>query len=173
MRWPLSWYISNRKIHEDLGVPFFADHFRALTDSFDSKLADAGNPVVRQLGRYLRWMGTDPSCMKHTQAKGDWSQQASRGGQVDRRNRAQHCSARHFSATLTEVFPWLFPGCKVNARVQCKDGARAAFPLTYGVFNKSSFPLSHAFGCSYATLISDTRKHPNQSMPPPPRRLSQ
>jgi len=28
--------------------------FRALTESFDSKLADVGNPLVRQLGRYLR-----------------------------------------------------------------------------------------------------------------------
>jgi len=47
------WYISNRQIHEDLGVPLFADHIRALTDSFDSKLADVGNSLVRQLGRYL------------------------------------------------------------------------------------------------------------------------
>jgi hypothetical protein len=47
------WYMSNRQIHEDLVVPSFADHIRALTDSFDSKLADAGNPLVRQLGRYL------------------------------------------------------------------------------------------------------------------------
>jgi len=40
------WYISNRQIHEDLGVPLFADHIRALTASFDSKLADVGNPLV-------------------------------------------------------------------------------------------------------------------------------
>ena len=48
------WYVSNRQIHEDLGVPLFADHIRALTESFDSKLADMRNPLVRQLGRYLR-----------------------------------------------------------------------------------------------------------------------
>jgi len=48
------WYISNRQIHEDLGVPLFADHIRALTASFDSKLADVGSPLVWQLGRYLR-----------------------------------------------------------------------------------------------------------------------
>ena len=48
------WYVSNRQIHEDLSVPLFADHIRALTASFDSKLADAGNPLVRQLGRHLR-----------------------------------------------------------------------------------------------------------------------
>ena len=47
------WHGSNRQIHEDLGVPFFADHIRALTESFDSKLADVGNPLVRQLVRYL------------------------------------------------------------------------------------------------------------------------
>jgi hypothetical protein len=48
------WYVGNRQIHEELGIPFFADHIRALTESFDSKLADAGNPLVRQLGRHLR-----------------------------------------------------------------------------------------------------------------------
>jgi len=35
-------YVSNRQIHEDLGVPLFADHIGALTESFDSKLADVG-----------------------------------------------------------------------------------------------------------------------------------
>jgi len=48
------WYVSDRQIHEDLGVPLFANHIRALSASFDSKLADVGNPLVRQLGRYLR-----------------------------------------------------------------------------------------------------------------------
>jgi hypothetical protein len=69
-------YMSNRQIHEDLGVPFFADHIRALTDSFDSKLADAGNTLVRQHGRYLTesW----PKSPK-AQAKGDNGQQTGRG----------------------------------------------------------------------------------------------
>jgi hypothetical protein len=48
------WYVSNRQIHEDLGVPLFADHIRTLTASFDSKLAVVGNPIIRQLSRYLR-----------------------------------------------------------------------------------------------------------------------
>jgi hypothetical protein len=47
------WYVSNRQIREDLGVPPFADHIRALTASFDSRLADVGNPLVGQLGRIL------------------------------------------------------------------------------------------------------------------------
>ena len=29
-------YVINRQIHENLGVPLFADHIRALTASFDS-----------------------------------------------------------------------------------------------------------------------------------------
>ena len=45
--------LSNRQIHEDLVVQLFADHIKALTDSFYSKLADVGNPLVRQLARYL------------------------------------------------------------------------------------------------------------------------
>jgi hypothetical protein len=47
-------YISNRQIHEDLGFTLFADHIRALTASFDSKLADAEKPLALQLGRNLR-----------------------------------------------------------------------------------------------------------------------
>jgi hypothetical protein len=48
------WYLSNRQIHEDLGVSLFADYIRTLTVSFDSRLTDVGNPLIRQLGRYLR-----------------------------------------------------------------------------------------------------------------------
>jgi hypothetical protein len=36
----LPWYICNRQILEDLGVAFIADHIRALTKRFNSKLAD-------------------------------------------------------------------------------------------------------------------------------------
>ena len=42
-----TWNVSNRQIHEDLSVPFFAVYIRALTASFDSKLADVGNTRVR------------------------------------------------------------------------------------------------------------------------------
>ena len=53
------WYASNRQIHEHRGVPLFADHIRVLIESFDSKLADVGNLLLRQLGRYLRWPRVD------------------------------------------------------------------------------------------------------------------
>jgi len=45
--------LRNMQIHEDLGVPLFAEHIRALTASIDSKTADVENPNVRKLGRYL------------------------------------------------------------------------------------------------------------------------
>ena len=48
------WYNGSRQIQGDLEVPFFADHIRAPTASFRSKLADVGNPLFRKLGRYLR-----------------------------------------------------------------------------------------------------------------------
>jgi hypothetical protein len=41
-------------MHEDLGVPLFADNIGALTASFDSKFAEVGNPLAGQLGRYHR-----------------------------------------------------------------------------------------------------------------------
>ena len=47
------WCVSNRQIHENLAVPLFADYIRALSESFDSKSADVGNPQVWLLGRYL------------------------------------------------------------------------------------------------------------------------
>jgi hypothetical protein len=54
------WYESNRQIHEDLGVPLFADHIRTLTANFYSKLADVGNPLIRHLGRELSSPRFDP-----------------------------------------------------------------------------------------------------------------
>ena len=63
------WNVRHRQIHEDLGVPLFADHIRALTASFDSKLADVGYPVVRQLGRYLRWPRVDPVAWRESEGR--------------------------------------------------------------------------------------------------------
>jgi hypothetical protein len=51
----VSSYVGNRQIHGDLRVPvFFSDHIRTLTESFDSKISDVGNPLVRKLERHLR-----------------------------------------------------------------------------------------------------------------------
>jgi hypothetical protein len=44
------WYIGNKQIHDDLGVPYFPDH---IIEGFDSKLANVGNPFVTRLGRHM------------------------------------------------------------------------------------------------------------------------
>jgi len=59
-RCPMVLYVCNRQIQEDLCVPLFTDHIRALTESFDSNLADVGKTQVRQFGRYLRRPTVDP-----------------------------------------------------------------------------------------------------------------
>ena len=86
------WYLSNRQILEDLGVPLLADHIRALTESFDSKLADAGNPSVRQLGRYLLWPRVGPVARRANRRRrvpADQSRPPLVDGQVDQTDRAR------------------------------------------------------------------------------------
>jgi len=85
-------YLSNRHIHEDLGVPFFADHIRAVTACFDSRLADVENPLVRHLGRYLLWPRVGPvvrSVNRERRVPADESRPPLVGGQVDQKNRAR------------------------------------------------------------------------------------
>ena len=46
------WYVGNREIH-DLGVPYFSEQIRSLTERFDSNLADVRNSIFAQLGSYF------------------------------------------------------------------------------------------------------------------------
>jgi hypothetical protein len=62
------WYVSNRQIHKDLGVPLFADHIRALTASLDSKLADVRNPPSTET-RQIRWPRVDPVAWRESQGR--------------------------------------------------------------------------------------------------------
>jgi hypothetical protein len=100
------WYVSNRQIHEDLCVLLFADHTRALTASFDSKLADVGNRLIRQLGRYAD-RGLTPC--PDAKAKGGRDSRPveaiAHDGKVDYTDRVRRWSAEHLSDTLTEIFP--------------------------------------------------------------------
>ena len=113
------WYISNRQIHEDMGVPLFANHIRALTASFDSKLADMGTPLVRQLGRYLHWPRVDPVAWHKRQG---W--QGPAGHSRPSPPMAKLSKRIMFSTDQPSTFqiPWLsfsmiFLSCKANARV--------------------------------------------------------
>jgi len=124
-----SWYVSNRQIHEDLGVPLFADHIRALTASFDWKLADVGNTLVRQLGRYLRWPRVDPVAWRESQGRqGPAGQSRPSPAMTKSTKRMTFGSAKRLSATLTEVFRD-FPQLQGKFQgIGCKVGARLALP---------------------------------------------
>jgi hypothetical protein len=112
-----SWYVVNRQIQEDLGVPFYADHIRFLTERFDSKLVDVENPALVQLGKYLRWPSVDPGLLKRP--KGDRKQHFCRGyltksGHVDILRRAQLALFDNPDWGTSRVFCL---SCKANARV--------------------------------------------------------
>ena len=44
-------YVSNLQLHEDLEVPYIAEHIRNLAQSFDSKIPSAEELLVRRLGK--------------------------------------------------------------------------------------------------------------------------
>jgi len=85
------WYVSKRQLHEDLSVPFFADHIRALTESFDSKLAEVWNPPVRNSADTYADRGLTPSPdAKPRAAAGSTPvEDIARDGQVDQTNRVR------------------------------------------------------------------------------------
>jgi hypothetical protein len=113
------WYVSIRQIHEDLGVPLFADHIRALTASFDSKLADVGNPIVQQLSRYLSWPRVDLVAWRESQGRqGPAGQSRPFPAMATLTKRIAFGTVQPSSFRL----PWLrffviFFSCKANARV--------------------------------------------------------
>jgi hypothetical protein len=87
------WYPTNRHIHEYFSVLLFADHVRALTASFDSNLADAGNSLFRQLARYLTWPRVYPVARRvnrEPHVPTGQSRPSLVDGQVDQTNIARH-----------------------------------------------------------------------------------
>jgi len=113
------WYVSNRQLNEDLRVPLFADHIRALTESFDSKLADVLNPLVRQLGRYLRWPRVDPVAWSESQGRQGTAGQPRPSPAMAKATKPIAFGAEQPSAIR---LPWLrfsaiFLSCKANAWV--------------------------------------------------------
>jgi hypothetical protein len=58
--------VGNRKIYEDLGISFFADHIRALIESFDWKVSWCREPLVWQLGKHFCQSKADCSPIRAT-----------------------------------------------------------------------------------------------------------
>jgi hypothetical protein len=106
-------YVCNRHIHKAVGIPFFADHSRTLTESFDSNLYDADNPLFRQLGRHLCHPRADWSYPRATE---DWCS----AGQS--RLPLKWRPSRLNALSNTSRLQWLrfsvpFLSCKANTRV--------------------------------------------------------
>ena len=100
------WYISNRHIHDDLGVPLFTAHIGSLTASFDWNLADVGNPLARQLGRHVdRRLMPSPD----EWAKSGRSQQNSRGNRPRWPSRPNESRSALISRALFGYLDWGFP----------------------------------------------------------------
>jgi len=107
-------FIGKKLVHEDLRLSFFIDHIKSLTETFGPTLADVGNPLFIELGRYWSWQRVDPDHLKQVQ-----------------------CDRQHVLATLKKrpcrhiirahlalfdypdwvLFRVFFFSCKANARV--------------------------------------------------------
>jgi len=92
---------------------------RALTASFDSKLADVENPLVWQLGRHLRWPRVDPFALGVRQGRQEPAGQSRPSPAM-----AKLTIPIAFGADQPSTFrlPWqrfsvIFLSCKGNARV--------------------------------------------------------
>jgi hypothetical protein len=107
------WYVGSKQMHEDLWVPFFAEHIRAGTTNFLLKLSRLwGTP-----SRYLRWCCVDSGRLTcKPRAKGF--------------NRPAAATTKRIVAIIFQLgtagiqdFPRFILRCKVNAKT-----APPAFP---------------------------------------------
>jgi len=122
-------YLSNRQIHEDLGFPLFADHIRALTASFDSKLADVGNPLLRQLGRYLRWPRVDPVAWRESQGRqGPAGQSRPSPAMANSTKRIAFGAYQPNAFRIHWGFPWFYSVIKQIPRYTIQSRGTARIP---------------------------------------------
>jgi hypothetical protein len=152
--------LCNRQIYEDLGVPLFDFHVRALAMSFNSKVADVENSLVRQLGRYAD-RGLTPSLETLAKCGRRPVEAIDRNGQVEQTNRV-----RRWSAVLFGYRDWFFsvffsvvrqiPGYTMLSRGTGRTSLKAR-RIHISALQKSSF-------CDGASLGSDPRQPSNQSL---------
>ena len=87
--------------------------------SFDSKLADVGNVLVWQLGRYLRWPRVGPIAWRKSQGQQGPAGQSRPLPAMAKSTKWIAFGADQPSALRLpwQVLPWFFLICKANARV--------------------------------------------------------
>jgi hypothetical protein len=110
------WYVSNREIHEDLGVPMFSDHFRDC--ELWLKVSWREEPSTTAT-RQIRWPRVDPVAWRET--RGGRGQQASRGHRPRWPSRLNESRSALISRAPFSYpdwgFTWFFLSCKANSRV--------------------------------------------------------
>jgi hypothetical protein len=152
------WYVSNRQIHEDLGISFFADHIRALTDSFDSKLADAGNPLVRKLGRHLCRPRADWRRPRITEA--DWCSAGQPRLSLKMAAKSAQRVVSNNLATLTEVFR-AFPQLQDKCQGIIQKGHGPPSPIMEAFIWNDSPQVSEAISQSDPNTLGSTPRAPS------------
>jgi len=159
--------VRNRQICEDLGVPLFADHIRALTASFDLKLADVGKPWYSNLAdTYADWELT-PS--PNTKAKGGRGQQASRGHRLwwpSRLNKSRSAliSRAHFGYP-DWGFPWFSSVVRQMPGYRMQSWGTAHTPLPQARWlHLSTWKSCKPAVCNWASLGSEPRRPTKQSL---------
>ena len=152
--------------------PFFAD-IRALTGSYDSKLAGVGNPLVRQIGRYLHRLRVDTGRLTRQQRATmfKWPVEVTtKGNPIDLTKSVQHCSPGHLSDFLTEVFPWISLGVKRMPGYNAKTGPGPQAILRYSGFTNVSVNSHMLLVCECTSLGSKPKQPPDQTIPLPPNK---
>jgi hypothetical protein len=129
--------------------------------SFDSMLADAGNPLVRQLGGCLCRPWDDWS---HPRVTKDWCSASQSRLPPPPKKKAVKSTQRvvsHYSATRTEVFVFLL-SWKANAKVEFKRYT-ARLPSRGGLQPKWFLPRSQRPSTkAIPPLTTSTRRHPSK-----------
>jgi len=160
------WYVNNRQIHDDLCVQLFSDHIRALTESFDSKIADVEIPLVQQLGRYLSWPRVDPIEWRKSEGREGKAGQSRPSPAMTKSTKRISFSAEQLSALR---LPWLrvfviLLSCMANARVfdeKLGHGLHSPPPGAAALPKGLNRRISAV--CDTASLASKPRQPTNQS----------
>ena len=135
---------------------------------FDSKLADVGNPLVRQLSRYLRWPRVDHVAWRESQGRqgpAGHSRQSPAMAKSSKRIALGADQPRAFRLPWLRVFRdfssvvWQMPGYTMESWGTALTPLPKARRLHLRAWQKS-----HTSVCDWASLDSEPRQQTNQSL---------
>jgi hypothetical protein len=158
------WSISSRNIYDNLGFPFFADHIRALVESFDTKLADASTLFTRQLDKYLRWPRANLAHLKRKRSVLKVSM--SRLQILPPRRIIESRPAGTFRLPLLRLFCEFSAVLRRKPGCNSKEGARLTLPLRHGGFTKEPAPCRFTSAATTPCWVQTPEILPTKVSPP-------